>query len=53
MIALGESEDLEFKASFGNEVIETLCAFTNHKGGVVLVGVEDSGKVVGVSEAKN
>ena len=42
MIALGESEDLEFKASFGKEVIESLAAFANHKGGVVLVGVEDS-----------
>jgi len=49
MIALGESEDLEFKASFGKEVIESLAAFANHKGGVVLVGVEDSGKVVGVT----
>lgn len=49
MIALGESENLEFKASFGKEAIETICAFTNHKGGVVLVGVEDSGKIVGVS----
>lgn len=49
MIALGESENLEFKASFGKEVIESLAAFANHKGGVVLVGVEDSGKVVGVT----
>ena len=48
MIALGESENLEFKASFGKEVIESLAAFANHKGGVVLVGVEDSGNVVGV-----
>ncbi len=49
MIALGESENLEFKTSFCKEAIETLCAFTNHKGGVVLVGVEDSGGVIGVS----
>lgn len=49
MIVLGESEYLEFKASFGKEVIEALCAFANHKGGVVLVGVDDSGKVVGVT----
>ena len=34
MIALGESENLEFKASFGKEVIESLAAFANHKGGV-------------------
>lgn len=35
MIASRESEEIEFKASFGKEVIETLCAFANHKGGWV------------------
>ncbi len=49
MIALGESETVDFKASFGKEVIETLCAFANHKGGVVLVGIKDSGRIVGVT----
>jgi len=49
LIATGESETVEFKASFGKEAIESACAFANHKGGVILVGVEDSGKVVGVA----
>ena len=49
MIASGESDHLEFKASFGKEAIETLSAFANHKGGVVLVGVDHSGKVVGAA----
>jgi len=48
MIAARESDVLEFKASFGKEVIETLCAFANHKGGTVLIGVENSGRVVGI-----
>lgn len=48
-IASGESEEVEFKASFGKEVIETLCAFANHRGGVVLVGVENSGRIVGIT----
>lgn len=30
LITEGESEVLEFKASFGKDVIETLCAFANH-----------------------
>ena len=45
----GESETLEFKASFNREVIETLCAFANHKGGSVLIGVSDSASILGVS----
>lgn len=49
IIAAGESEVIEFKVSFGKEVIETACAFANHKGGLIFVGVGDSGKVVGVT----
>ena len=37
MIVLGESENPEFKASFDKEAIESLAAFANHEGGVVLI----------------
>lgn len=47
-IQSGESERVEFKKIFDKEAIETLVAFANHKGGMVLVGVEDSGRVAGV-----
>ena len=47
IIAAGESEEVEFKISFGKEVIETVCAFANHKGGTIFIGVEDSGKIIG------
>lgn len=40
-IKLGESITLEFKRSFGKEAIETVCAFANTQGGLVLVGVQD------------
>ena len=43
-----ESETLEFKESFGREAIETISAFANTKGGVLLVGVNDKGAVVGI-----
>jgi ATP-dependent DNA helicase RecG len=48
MIALGESDSLEYKVSFGKGVAEAVCAFANHKGGTVLVGVDNSGRIVGV-----
>ena len=38
-----ESLTVEFKTSFNEEVIETLSAFANTKGGKVLVGVANSG----------
>jgi len=48
MIKLGESETLEFKSSFNREVIETACAFANRNGGTILIGVDDSSRILGV-----
>ena len=52
LIALGESQTLEFKTSFERETIETLVAFANTQGGVVIVGVADDGAVQGVTLGK-
>ncbi len=51
-ITAGESETLEFKSGFNDEVIETISAFTNTKGGLVLVGIRDNGEATGVSVGK-
>ena len=48
LIRQGESETLEFKESFGRQAIETVCAFANTKGGILLIGVDDKGIVLGV-----
>lgn len=47
-----ESETVEFKTSFQDEVIETLVAFANIKGGTVYVGVADNGEIKGVEVQK-
>lgn len=49
LILKGESETTEFKKSTSSlrEGIETLCAFANHKGGYLIFGVEDNGKIIG------
>ena len=49
VVALGESETLEFKETTGSrrEAAETICGMLNHRGGLVLFGVTDQGKVVG------
>ncbi|MDO9147066.1 MAG: putative DNA binding domain-containing protein [Hydrogenophaga sp.] len=51
-IAAGESQTLEFKASFDKAGIESLVAFANTQGGTVLVGVSDAGRVQGVTLGK-
>ncbi|MFW5641038.1 MAG: RNA-binding domain-containing protein [Thermodesulfobacteriota bacterium] len=48
LLASGESETVEFKTTFGKEVIISLSAFANTAGGNVIVGVDDSGKPSGV-----
>lgn len=47
-----ESETIEFKLSFQDEVIQSLVAFSNAKGGIVYVGMNDNGLITGVSVGK-
>ena len=47
-----ESGTVEFKTSFNDEVIVSLVAFSNTKGGVVYIGMEDSGMVKGIHLGK-
>ena len=48
LLELGESENLEFKSSFNNEVIETLVAFANTCGGKVISGINQKHELTGV-----
>lgn len=52
LIEKGESEILEFKEKFDKENIETAVAFSNLKGGVILIGISDRGEIKGVSVGK-
>lgn len=54
LISKGESETIEFKKSLSGwkEIVETICAFSNAKGGIILVGVDDRGKVHGLTIGK-
>ena len=47
ILSSGESETVEFKEHFKAEAIETAVAFANTHGGRLLIGVSDTGKVVG------
>ncbi|MCH9740756.1 MAG: putative DNA binding domain-containing protein [Epsilonproteobacteria bacterium] len=51
-IAQGENQITEFKTSFQKEVIASVVAFANAKGGKVFIGVSDSGEIVGVNIEK-
>ena len=48
IIKQGENSKIEFKTSFQKEVCEAIVAFANAKGGVVLIGIDDSANIIGV-----
>ena len=52
LIAEGESQTLEFKVSFDKACIESLVAFANARGGMILIGVANSGVIQGVTLGK-
>jgi ATP-dependent DNA helicase RecG len=49
IISDGEGHSVEFKTSFSQEVIIALNAFANSDGGTVLVGVDNDGRITGVT----
>ena len=50
LIALGEGFTTEFKRSMPSDLGREICAFANATGGVILIGVDDAGTVVGVGD---
>ena len=51
LILAGESETLDFKKEISNKskIAKTMVSFANHKGGILLIGVNDNGTLHGVS----
>lgn len=53
ILAVGENTEIEFKQSqmqLARSVYESICAFLNRRGGHVVLGADNNGKVLGVSE---
>lgn len=49
-IKAGESETMEFKPSSSQikDIVETVSAFSNRKGGLIVIGVKDDGQLTGI-----
>lgn len=48
-----ETQDIEYKESWRDEYLKWVCGFANARGGRIYIGVDDNGKVIGVSNGKN
>ena len=51
-IGAGDDQHTEFKRGVGDlsAIGKALCAFANGDGGLIVVGIDDSGRIVGVNE---
>ena len=47
-----ESQNVEFKESWSDDVLKWVCAFANAQGGELWIGVRDDGTPIGVRNAK-
>lgn len=51
LISKGEGQTIEFKFEINStrKIAETISAFSNTSGGVIIIGVKDNGKIAGIS----
>ncbi len=50
LIQRGENEKIEFKQTAGEDFLEPVVSFANAEGGMILLGVDNYGKIVGYNE---
>lgn len=52
MNRMKETRTIEFKETVTNTFLKTVSAFSNYSGGMILFGIDDNGKVKGLSDVK-
>lgn len=47
-----ETESIEWKESWHEQYLKWICGFANAHGGILCIGIDDNGKIVGVQNAR-
>ena len=47
-----ENQAVEWKSSWRDEFLKWICGFTNSNGGKLLIGIDDTGKVIGLKNSR-
>ena len=47
-----EQQNIEYKQSWHDDYLKWVCGFANGQGGVIFIGKDDDGKIVGVDDYK-
>ena len=51
MIHMLENQDIEFKLVWKDEYLKWVCGMANANGGIIYIGKDDNGKIVGINNA--
>ena len=49
---MAESQNIEYKTIWKDEYLKWICGFANAQGGIIYIGKDDDGNVVGVNDLK-
>ena len=49
---MSENQNIEYKETWRTEYLKWVCGFANASGGVIYIGVDDHGQIVGLNNAK-
>jgi ATP-dependent DNA helicase RecG len=49
---MSEQQNIEYKRNWHDDYLKWVCGFANAQGGVIYIGKDDNGKVVGVDDSK-
>ncbi len=49
---MSENQNIEYKLIWKDEYFKQICAFANANGGVLLIGVDDKGNTIGLTDSK-
>lgn len=49
---MAESQNIEYKESWRDEYLKWVCGFANAQGGTIYIGVDDTGKIIGVKNVE-
>ena len=52
-LEMPEQQNIEFKQSWHDDYLKWVCGFANAQGGVIFIGKDDKGQIVGISDYKN
>ncbi len=47
-----EHQNIEYKQSWHEDHLKTICSFANSQGGTLIIGKDDKGKTIGITDYK-